>query len=159
MKRIITTFEDYVNDYQGVLHSSLLDILVEELADDLLVRYLSSVRNKGAKFRRGEPFTDKFKDDVLTCFDFSGKYPEFASIKRKWRVVDYLVRMLESDKIAVATVYEAFKREYWDVQLSWVESALRARDDYDRSMLSSVKAKASEVYVERGPETIMSKVK
>ncbi len=159
MKRIITTFEDYVNDYQGVLHSSLLDIFVEELADELLVRYLSSVRNKGAKFRRGEPFTDKFKDDVLTSFDFFGKYPEFATIKQKWRVVDYLVRVLESDKTAVATVYEAFKREYWDVQLSWVESALRARDDYDRSMLSSVKAKASAVYVERGPETIMSKVK
>ena len=159
MKRIITTFEDYMSDYREVLHHSLLDIFVEELADELLVRYLTSVRNKGVKFRRGEAFTDKFKDDVLTAFDFFQTYPDFQVIKQKWRVVDYLVRMLEADKQAVATVYEASKREYWDVQISWVESVLRARDDYDRGMLSSVKAKAGEVYVERRTETIMSKVK
>ena len=159
MKRIITTFEDYIGDYKDVLHHSMQDIFAEELADELLVRYLCSVRNKGAKFRRGDPFTEKFKDDVLTTFDFFGKFPDFASIKRKWRVVDYLVRLLEADKQAAVTVYEAFKREYWDVQMGWVESVLRARDDWDRAMLSSVKAKASEVYVERGPETIMSKVK
>ena len=159
MKRIITTFEDYMGDYRDVLHHSLSDIFVEELADELLVRYLGAVRNKGAKFRRGDPFTEKFKDDVLTAFDFFQQFPDFQSIKLKWRVVDYLVRLLEADKQAVVTVYEAFKREYWDVQMSWVESVLRARDDYDRGMLSAVKSKAGEVYVERGVETIMSKVK
>ncbi|MCJ1340512.1 SNARE-binding exocyst subunit S6 [Bachmanniomyces sp. S44760] len=159
MKRIVSTFEDYIGDYSEVLHHSMLDIFVEELADELLVRYLSSVRNKGAKFRRSEPFTDKFKDDVLTAFGFFQKFPDFNLIKQKWRVVDYLVRMLEADKIGIPPVYESFKREYWDVQMSWVECMLRSRDDYDRGMLSSVKAKSGEVYVERGVETIMSKVK
>ncbi len=159
MKRIITTFEDYLSDYSDVLHHSLTDIFIEELADELLLRYLGSVRNKGAKFRRGDPFTEKFKDDVLTAFDFFQKFPDFQRIKQKWRVVDYLVRMLEADKQAVVTVYEAFKREYWDVQMSWVESVLRARDDYDRGLLSGVKTRAGEVYVERGQETIMGKVK
>ncbi|MCJ1253404.1 SNARE-binding exocyst subunit S6 [Lignoscripta atroalba] len=159
MKRITSTFEDYIGDYSEVLHQSMLDIFVEELADELLVRYLLSVRNKGAKFRRADPFTDKFKDDVLAAFAFFQKFPDFALIKQKWRVVDYLVRILEADKAGVPSVYEAFKREYWDVQMSWMESVLRARDDYDRSLLSSVKAKAAEVYVERRLETIMSKVK
>ena len=84
---------------------------------------------------------------------------EFGTIKQKWRVVDYLVRMLEADKSAVPAVYESFKSDYWDLQMTWVESALRARDDYDRGLLASVKAKAGETYVERGPETIMGKVK
>lgn len=159
MKRITTTFDDYFSDYSSRLHPSLLDIFTEELADELLVRYLSSVRNKNSKFRRTDPFTDKFKDDVLTLFDWFKAFPAFPDIKRKWRVVDYLVRMLEADKHAVGTVYEAFKREYWDLQMSWVESVLRSRDDFDRAMLSGVKAKASEVYAERGVETIMSKVK
>ncbi|KAL8686968.1 MAG: hypothetical protein Q9218_006734 [Villophora microphyllina] len=170
MKRITTTFDDYVADYSKVLHPSLLDILIEELADELLVHYLSAVRNKGAKFRRADPFTEKFKDDILTAFDFFQSLTtkpdlaglvtvDFASIKLKWKVVNHMVRLLEADKAGVVAVYEEFKRENWDLQLGWVEAVLRARDDFDRSMLSSVKAKAGEVYVERGPETIMSKVK
>lgn len=159
MKRMTTTFEDYFTDYHSVLHHSLRDILVEELADELLVRYLCSVRNKNAKFRRSDPFTEKLKDDLLTAFEFFQKFPEFAIIKEKWRVVNFLERMLEADKGGVVLVYEAFKREYWDLQMSWVESVLRSRDDFDRGMLGSVKAKASEVYIERGQETIMSKVK
>lgn len=159
MKRITSTFDDYISDYSEAIHASLLDIFVEELSDTLLVRYLLSVRNKGAKFRRSEPFTEKFKDDVLTAFAFFQKFPDFALTKQKWRVVDYLVRLLEADKVDVPGVYEAFKRDFWDIQLSWVESALKTRDDYERSMLASVKSKAAEVYVERGMETVMSKVK
>ena len=169
MRRITSTFDDYIGDYAntdpnsgytGVLHQSLVDILVEELADELLVRYLSSVRNKGVKFRRSDAFAEKFRDDVVTAFAFFEKFPETAlHLKEKWRVVNYMVRMLEADKSAVASVYEEFKRGYWDISLPWVESVLRARDDFDRSMLKEIKAKAAEVYVERGPETIMSKVR
>ena len=43
--------------------------------------------------------------------------------------------------------------------MSWVESSLRTRDDYDRALLSGVKAKSAEVYVERGMDTIMGKIK
>lgn len=163
LKRITSTFDDYIGDYAQVLHHSLLDILVEELADELLVRYLSAVRNKGAKFRRADPFTEKFKDDVITAFAFfQARFApaEFAAVKQKWRVVDYLVRLLEAEgKAGVAAVFEAFKSEYWDLQLAWVEGVLRARDDFERGMVSAVRAKAGEMYVERGPETIMSKVK
>ncbi|KAJ5896464.1 uncharacterized protein N7473_005863 [Penicillium subrubescens] len=163
IKRITTTFEDYMTDYSPVLHPSLVDILVEELSDELLVRYLSSVRNKGVKFRRQvDPFTDKFKDDVLTVFDFFQKYEDSfqSTIKQKWRLVDWLVRLLEAEKgQALVNVYESFKNEYWDLQLSWVEAVIRTRDDFERSMISSIKAKAAELSVERGMETIMSRVR
>jgi hypothetical protein len=163
IKRITTTFEDYMVDYSPVLHPSLVDILVEELSDELLVRYLSSVRNKGVKFRRQvDPFTDKFKDDILTVFDFFQKYEDSfqSTIKQKWRLVDWLVRLLEAEKgQAIVNVYESFKNEYWDLQLSWVEAVLRTRDDFERSMISSIKAKAAELSVERGMETIMSRVR
>ncbi|EPS28967.1 hypothetical protein POX_f08043 [Penicillium oxalicum] len=162
IKRITSTFDDYMTDYSPVLHPSLVEILVEELSDELLVRYLSSVRNKGVKFRRQmDPFTDKFKDDLLTVFDFFQKYEEsFPSIKQKWRLVDWLVRLLEAEKgQPIVNVYEGFKLEYWDLQLSWVEAVLRTRDDFERSMISSIKAKAAELSVERGMETIMGRVR
>jgi len=163
MKRITSTFEDYMADYSPVLHPSLTDILVEELSDELLVRYLSSVRNKSVKFRGSQdPYTDKFKDDVLTVFAFFQKYPDSfaATIKMKWRLVDWLVRLLEADKgPALVAVYENFKTEYWDLQLTWVEAVLRTRDDFERSMISATKAKAAELSVEVGIETLMSRVR
>ncbi|OJK04117.1 hypothetical protein ASPACDRAFT_1885557 [Aspergillus aculeatus ATCC 16872] len=163
VKRITSTFEDYMADYTPVLHPSLIDILVEELSDELLARYLASVRNRGVKFRRhADPYTDKFKDDVLTVFAFFQNYPDsFAgTIKQRWRLVDWLVRLLEADKgPALVAVYESFKTEYWDLQLSWVEAVVRTRDDFERSMVSAIKAKAAELSVERGMETLMSKVR
>lgn len=162
MKRITTTFDDYMSDYATALHPSLLDVLVEELGDELLIRYLSSVRNRGVKFRRADQptWTTKFRQDVVDAFEFFAKYPDsFVTIKPKWRVVDYLVRLLEADKLGVVETYGGFKQEYWDLHLSWVESALRSREDYGRDMMQKVKAKAADIYVDRTLETIMGKVK
>ncbi|KAF2732037.1 exocyst complex component Sec6 [Polyplosphaeria fusca] len=159
MPAIFTTFSDYLGDYERVLHPSLRDIFVEELAEELLAHYLSAVRNKGAKFRRSDPFAEKIKDDVLAAFDFFKQFASFPDIKAKWRVIESFVNLLSAEKAAVPGVYEQLKLQYWDVQIGWVEAVLRSRDDFDRSMLNAVKAKAAEVSVERGAETIMNRVK
>lgn len=162
MKQMVVTFEEYVGDYKQVLHHTLLDIFIEELADELLIRYLSSVRNKGAKFRRQDPFQDKLFDDVSTAFEFFNSAPSpdvGEAIKQKWRITEPFLQLLKEDKSVVPDVFAAFKEDYWDLQLSWVEAVLRARDDFDRSMLNAVKARAAQISVVRGPETIMSKIK
>jgi exocyst complex component 3 len=162
MKQIVVTFEEYVGDYKLVLHHSLLDILIEEMSDALLVAYLGCVRNRGAKFRRQDPFQDKLFEDVSTVFEFFTSYPspDVADIiKTKWRVTEPFSQLLLSDKTAVPDVFEGFKRDYWDLQLSWVEAVLRSRDDFDRALLNSVKARAAQMEINRGMETIMSKVR
>ena len=162
MSRMIATFEDYVADYRQVLHHSLIDIFVEIFAEELLVRYLGSVRNRGAKFRRADQYQDKIFDDLKTAFDFFSSLPNADvgnTIKETWRVTEPFLQLLSVDKDAVPDAFEAFKRSYWDLHISWVEAVLRSRDDFDRSMLNSVKARAAQIEVERGPETIMSKVK
>ncbi|KAI9799242.1 MAG: SNARE-binding exocyst subunit S6 [Piccolia ochrophora] len=160
MKRLVSTFDDYLQDYSAVLHPSMHAILVEELADALLVRYLSAVRNRGAKFRRADPFEAKLRDDVLVVFEFFERFhDDFASIKQKWRVVEWFGRLLAAEKAHVPDVWAQFKREYWDAGVGWAEAVLKARDDYERSLLKDVKARAAEADVVRGPETIMSKVK
>ena len=162
MARITSTFDDYAADYSDVLHRSLLDIFLEELADTLLARYLLSVRNRGAKFRRQDPFVDKIGDDVRTAWAFFEKFQpglDFNALKAKWKAVHHMVRLIEAEKAALPEAYAACRIEFWDTPISWVESVLKARDDYERSMLNALKAKAAEVYVERGPETIMSRVK
>lgn len=164
MQQIVTTFDDYLggeNNISQVLHASLRDILVEELADALLVRYLESVKNRGAKFRRADPFTEKIKDDVVTVFTFFSAHPDtFELVKDKWRAVNTFENLLSADRgQGVVEAFERMKTTYWDVQIGWVEAVLRARDDFDRAMLSSVKSAAASLDVERGPETVMSKVK
>ena len=164
MKQIVVTFEEYVGDYKGVLHHSLLDIFIEELADELLIRYLCSVKNKGAKFKRQDPFKDKLFNDVSTAFEFFNNSsllsPDVAeTIKQKWRVTERFLGLIEADKASVPEVFARFKADYWDLQLSWVEAVLRARDDFDRGLLNAAKAMAARIDVQRGVETIMSKVK
>ncbi|KXJ86662.1 exocyst complex component Sec6 [Microdochium bolleyi] len=159
MKQMIMTFEEYVNDYQEVLHHSLVDIFVEIFADELLVRYLMSVRNKGAKFRRSEPFAQKIYNDISTAFEYFSSLPNPDTIKQTWRVTEWFLKLLEEPKDAIPDVFEQFKRLYWDLQITWVESVLRARDDFERGMLNAVKARAAQMEVVRGPETIMTKVK
>ncbi|OIW27279.1 exocyst complex component Sec6 [Coniochaeta ligniaria NRRL 30616] len=161
MARMIATFEEYVADYRQVLHHSLVDIFIEIFADELLIRYLGSVRNRGAKFKRSDPYQDKIFDDLKTAFEYFSALPNGAGdvIKEKWRVTEPFVQLLSADKDAVPDVFEAMKRQYWDLQLSWVEAVLRSRDDFERGMLNAVKARAAEMEVVRGTETIMSKVK
>ncbi|KAM3065271.1 SNARE-binding exocyst subunit S6 [Clarireedia jacksonii] len=164
MKQMIVTFEEYINDYKNVLHHSLLDIFIEELAIELLIRYLSSVRNKGAKFKRTDPFKDKMFNDVSTAFEFFNTTPYLsedvrAGIIEKWRVTQPFLELVECEKARVPDVWEGFKREYWDLGMGWTEAVLRARDDWDRSLGNAVKARAGQVDVGRGVETIMGKVK
>jgi hypothetical protein len=162
MQRMTTTFDDYIGDYGSVLHPSLLDILIEELSDALLVNYLTSIRtNRGVKFRRGEPFPVKFRDDVLAAFGFFEKYPDSfnETIKPKWKAVNFTVQLLEVDKSEVVAVYAQFKREFWDLQLSWVEGVLKTRDEWDRGLITAVKQAAASTYAERGLDTVMGKVK
>ncbi|RYO96418.1 hypothetical protein DL764_007466 [Monosporascus ibericus] len=159
MRQMIVTFEEYVNDYQQVLHHSLVEIFTEIFADELLVRYLMSVRNRGAKLRRSDPFSDKVFDDISTAFEFFNTLPNPDSIKQTWRVTEWFLKLLQEPKENIPNVFAGFKSLYWDLQITWVEAVLRARDDFERSMLNGIKARAAQMEVVRGPETIMGKVK
>ncbi|KAI2473486.1 exocyst complex component Sec6 [Annulohypoxylon bovei var. microspora] len=162
MKQMIITVEEYIGDYQQVLHHSLVDIFIQILADELLVQYLGSVRNKGAKFRRTEPFQDKIFNDVATAFEYFRSLPNqdlSGEITQTWRVTEDFNKLLTSPKEQLPDVFEEFKTKYWDLQITWVEAVLRSRDDFERAMLNSVKARAAQMDVVRGPETIMVKIK
>ncbi|QSZ33274.1 hypothetical protein DSL72_002862 [Monilinia vaccinii-corymbosi] len=166
MKQMIVTFEEYINDYKNVLHSSLLDIFIEELAIELLIQYLGCVRNKGAKFKRNDPFKEKIFNDVSTAFEFFNGNPYLTEEVReiivgKWAVTQNFLELLECDKAAAPDAVEAFKRGYWDLGLGWVEAVLRTRDDFDRALLKGVKERWAVVVgeVDRGIETFMARVK
>jgi exocyst complex component 3 len=161
MASIIITFRDYLADYEDLIHRSLRFMIVDHLADELLIQYLSAVRNKGAKFRRTDQFAAKMKDDLLTAFDFFRSYgDQGADIMQRWRAVQEFLKLLECDKSQVQFAYVEFKNAYRDLHITWVEAVLKTRDDYDRGMLNSVKAKAAEPVDEDAlPDPIMGRIK
>ncbi|KAH3961237.1 exocyst complex component Sec6 [Parastagonospora nodorum] len=161
MASIIATFRDYLNDYLDQVHRSLRDLVIDSLADELLIQYLSAVRNKSVKFRRTDQFAAKMKDDLITAFDFFREFgPQGAEILQRWRAVEYFLKLLESDKTQVPFAYEEFKYNYKDVHISWVEAVLRARDDFERGMLNAVKQKAAETVGDEAPDDpIMGRVR
>ncbi|KAI2632326.1 exocyst complex component Sec6 [Hypoxylon sp. NC1633] len=162
MKQMMITIEEYIGDYQNVLHHSLVDVFIQIFTDELLVQYLMSVRNRGAKFRRAEPFQDKIFNDVSTAFEYFRGLPNqdlSSDITQTWRVTEDFLGLLSAAKDDVPDVFQAFKTKYWDLQITWVEAVLRTRDDFERGMLNSVKARAAQMDVVRGPETVMGRVK
>jgi exocyst complex component 3 len=161
MASIIITFKDYLADYEDMIHRSLRDILVDHLADSLLIHYLGAVRNKGAKFKRSDQFAAKMKDDLLTAFEFFRAYgDQGADIMQRWRAVQEFLKLLECDKSQVQYAYTEFKNSYRDLHITWVEAVLKTRDDYDRGMLNSVKARAAEPVGEDAlPDAIMGRIK
>jgi hypothetical protein len=162
MASIIITFRDYLADYEEQVHRSLRDLLIDSLADELLVQYLGAVRNKGVKFRRSDAFAAKLRDDLVTAFEFFRSYGDQGrEIMGRWRAVEFFLRLLETDKSQVPFVYEEFKATYREVQIGWVEAVLRSRDDFDRAMLNAVKAKAAEVTddLDAPADPIMGRVK
>jgi exocyst complex component 3 len=162
MASIIITFKDYLADYEEQVHRSLRDLLIDSLADELLVQYLGAVRNKGVKFRRSDAFAAKLRDDLVTAFEFFRGYGDQGrEIMQRWRAVEFFLRLLETDKTQVPFVYEEFKATYREVHISWVEAVLRSRDDFERGMLNAVKAKAAEMVddLDAPADPIMGRVK
>lgn len=166
MGQIVSTFEDYLSDYASTMPELLRDILVEEMAKQLLVAYLGCVRNRGAKFRRQDPFDVRLREDVLAVFGFFERYPGSSdAIREQWRVVEGFLGLLECEKVGIVGEVESFLRIHWDARLGWVEAVLRCRDDVDfgtlgegKTLMKNIRARAAEVRSNGMEATIMAEV-
>jgi len=168
MRQIVYTYEDYLSDYGSTVPDILHDILIEELAKQLLIAYLGCVHNKGAKFRKSEPFSDRMREDVVAVFGFFEKYKgSYDAIREQWRVVEGFLKLLEVEKAGIIEAFVEFMTLYWDVRISWVEAVLRSREDVDfgplgdgKSLLKGIRARVAEVRVPEGErgDTVMAEV-
>lgn len=132
MPAICEALSSYLQDYLDRTPELLGSLLVQEMAKQLLVSYLRSVRNKNVKFRRHDAFEDRIREDIEEAFALFRPYPNsFQDIREQWRAVSVMDQLLQCDKSAIAAEYESILETYWDVKISWVEAVLRTRDDLD----------------------------
>lgn len=129
---ILEALSSYLEDYLPRSADLLRVLLVQEMAKRLLGEYLSAVRNRGAKYRRQDPFTDRVRQDLQDVFKLFGSYPDaFQEIKDSWRAVNGMVQLLECEKGDIPREFEQMLADYPDIKIGWVESVLRAREDID----------------------------
>lgn len=164
MGQITLTYDDYLTEYSLVLPKALLGALIDNLSEQLVMAYLSAVRNKAAKFRRQDPFELRIRDDVTAVFDFFNKWGEIDEVRETWRVLDGFNKLIAADREDIVHEFEEFLQVYWDVRLSWIEAVLRARDDIDwtpigdgKKLMKTIRQKAVEHRVEKN-ETIMKDI-
>ena len=132
MPAITEALQSYLQDYLDRTSDPLLgDLLTQEMAKQLLVNYLGSIRNKNVKFRRQDPFQDRIREDVEDAFKLFEPYPSFPDIREQWRAVSVMDQLLSCGKSEIASEFESVLATYWDIKMGWVEPVLRARDDLD----------------------------
>lgn len=129
---ILEALSSYLEDYLPRSADLLRVLLVQEMAKRLLGEYLSAVRNRGAKYRKQDPFTDRVRQDLQDVFKLFGGYPDaFQEIKDSWRAVNGMVQLLDCERGDIPGEFERLLADYPDIKIGWVESVLRAREDID----------------------------
>ncbi|KAG5520137.1 hypothetical protein PMAC_001213 [Pneumocystis sp. 'macacae'] len=161
MSLIIDTYKEYLNDCKTHLNENLYGILVEELLIEFIVVYLSSIRNKGSRFKIPDCI-EQIRGDVRLVFGLFSRYIDPKELEYHFRVVEKMLTLLSTTRKLFLDEYKAFKRDYWDLPLWYVEDLLNKRDDLDKSTVKEIveTIKREDIQIETNNNaTIMSKLR
>ncbi|KAF3133851.1 SNARE-binding exocyst subunit S6 [Orbilia oligospora] len=141
MESITVTIESYLSDCKVGLDSSIAAEVALELSEMTVISYLSSVRNKNAKFLlQTADVAGQVRSDVMCGFGYFRETTSLEAAKQTWPVIEYFIQLAVSPKEALWETY--------------------CREDSSRELLGVIKNKMKEFEaVEIGAPTIMGKVK
>ncbi|KAF3319303.1 SNARE-binding exocyst subunit S6 [Orbilia oligospora] len=141
MESITVTIESYLSDCKVGLDSSIAAEVALELSEMTVISYLSSVRNKNAKFLlQTADVAGQVRSDVMCGFGYFRETTSLDAAKQTWPVIEYFIQLAVSPKEALWETY--------------------CREDSSRELLGIIKNKMKEFEaVEIGAPTIMGKVK
>ncbi|KAF3153841.1 SNARE-binding exocyst subunit S6 [Orbilia oligospora] len=161
MESITVTIESYLSDCKVGLDSSIAAEVALELSEMTVISYLSSVKNKNAKFLlQTADVAGQVRSDVMCGFGYFRETTSLEAAKQTWPVIEYFIQLAVSPKEALWETYVSFKTAYWDLSNDWVDLVLKCREDSSRELLGVIKNKMKEFEaVEIGAPTIMGKVK
>ncbi|KAG4303840.1 hypothetical protein PORY_002769 [Pneumocystis oryctolagi] len=162
MSLIIDTYKEYLDDCKSHLNENLFIILTEELLIEFIIVYLSSVRNKGCRFKMPNCI-EQIRDDVRSMFGLFSLYVNSKELEYHFRVVEKMLTLLSTTRALFLEDYRSFKHDYWDLPLWYVEDLFSKRDDLDKSTVKEIMEviKREEIQNNKTNEqaTIMSKLK
>ncbi|RKP00177.1 hypothetical protein CXG81DRAFT_13545 [Caulochytrium protostelioides] len=136
MAMIVSTLDDYCGDFQAHLSEYLFSKLMTELLERMVIKYLESFRNKGAKYRANAG--DKIRHDIAAMTQF------FAQSKAEKRVVaaveplTKIVSIIESSMRMVFLDFWALYQAYRDMPIAYIEDLLSRREDLTKSNVREI---------------------
>ncbi|CAG7851576.1 SubName: Full=Related to SEC6-protein transport protein {ECO:0000313/EMBL:CCA72681.1} [Serendipita indica DSM 11827] len=135
MPQIVETLRDYMTDFQATLNPSLLDLMIEDLLDMFIITYLSALA-RSSKLRMPAA-RNRIKDDVADSFEFFSTLKDPRELEANFEVVERSLEILSASRSLVFLSFYRFAQQYGP-NLAYVESLIRARDDFDRAAANEV---------------------
>lgn len=156
---VVSTFGSYIEDpLAPTLDTDLFVGLVEQLSAATVVAYLSAiVRNKGAKVNY-ERSIGQIRADVTVAYAFFTDFLPPEVVKGQWFALEHFMKLISAPTgEQLKAEVERFREKYWDVDSAWLESVVKAREDYRKEFLEAVRSGRGG-YGRGEKETIMGKV-
>ncbi|WVF66397.1 hypothetical protein IAT40_001137 [Kwoniella sp. CBS 6097] len=137
MAQMIETMRDYMSDYQAHLNPSIFEILIEDLLDAFLISYLTALRRASPRSLRMPSAVQKIRSDVSSAFEFFAQYKQPADLEGNFEIMEMIISILSASSQMVFMDYWNFAKIHGP-QLQFIEGLMRARDDFDRVVVSEI---------------------
>ncbi|KAJ3150536.1 SNARE-binding exocyst subunit S6 [Irineochytrium annulatum] len=147
MRLVVGTLEDYCSDFQERMQEYLFSKFTADLQDRVVVLYVESLRNRGAKFRMPQA-VDKMKEDHAAIIEFFSKHKSPKRVQAAFEVMERIIGVVESTAglifLAIYPLWKAFP----DIPVALIEEILQKRDDLDKAQVRTIMEQCNSRFAE-----------
>ncbi|GMM34187.1 SNARE-binding exocyst subunit [Saccharomycopsis crataegensis] len=130
-KQICDTLMEYISDIQPLMNPLLFDIIIENIVDELLIKYLGALDNKHihsnfSSQSKKLKIIEKIKLDVSIFFPTFDQF--YEGLEGKFRIVEYLIDFIYLD--SEEEIVEKFKElviDFSDVPIDFIGKIMKAK--------------------------------
>lgn len=131
-KQISDTLMEYILDFQPLLNPLLFEIIIGNIVDELLIRYLRALGNKHVHSNFNNDSKKKLKIIEKIKLDVSIFFPTFdqfyENLEMKFRILEYLIDFVYLDNDD--EIIEKFKEliiDFSDVPMEFIDKILKVK--------------------------------
>ncbi|OLL24798.1 Exocyst complex component sec6 [Neolecta irregularis DAH-3] len=161
MTLVVSTFQEYLVDFNAHLNETLSEILIEDLLQMFLVNYVTAIHNKGAKFTIPQGL-EQIREDVRQAFLFFVDYIPSENLQYHFEIVESILTLLSVPKEGFFVNFDRLTEKYWDTPVWIMEDLLKIREDLDKGgrkdLLEYVRRRRKDLDQVAREETIMARL-
>ena len=134
MASILTTLEDYMQDYQKHLSDYLFSKLTTDCLEKFILAYVECFRAKSTKFKM-QKFGEFARADLQASVSFWNVYKAPKRVKQSFDIIEKIISVIDSSDTMLFLSWYSMWKTYNDVPLAFIEDLWSKRDDLDKSAI------------------------